>query len=140
MTDMFLLSDDQMARILPFFPLSHGVPRVGDRKVISGIIFVICNGLRWRDVSVSYVLHKTIYNRFFRWSELGVFGRIFVELAKGGADGDEMMIDAYVLMQRVTPATGRCLRAASSLASPGGVWVVDSDVSNGIAFTEAMRG
>jgi transposase len=80
MTDMFLLSEAQMARISPFFPLSHGMPRVDDRRVISGIIFVIRNGLRWRDVPASYGPHKTIYNRFIRWSEMGVFGRIFVEL------------------------------------------------------------
>ena len=49
MTDLFLLSEAQMRRIEPFFPLSHGVPRVDDRRVISGIIFVIRNGLRWRD-------------------------------------------------------------------------------------------
>lgn len=46
MTDLFLLSEAQMRRIKPFFPLSHGVPRVDDRRVISGIVFVIRNGLR----------------------------------------------------------------------------------------------
>ena len=105
MTDEFLLSDDQMARISPFFPLSHGVPRVDDRRVISGIIFVIRNGLRWCDVPVSYGAHKTIYNRFFRWSGMGVFGRIFVELAKGGGDSDEMMIDATHLKAHRTAAS-----------------------------------
>lgn len=105
MTDMFLLSDDQMARISPFFPLSHGMPRVDDRRVISGIIFVIRNGLRWRDVPVNYGPHKTIYNRFIRWSEMGVFGRIFVELAKGGGASDEMMIDATHLKAHRTAAS-----------------------------------
>ncbi len=38
-----------MRRIEPHFLLSHGVPRVDDRRVVSGIIFVIRNGLRWRD-------------------------------------------------------------------------------------------
>jgi putative transposase len=102
---MFLLSDDQMARISPFFPLSHGMPRVDDRRVISGIIFVIRNGLRWRDVPVTYGPHKTIYNRFIRWSELGVFGRIFVELAKNGGASDEMMIDATHLKAHRTAAS-----------------------------------
>ncbi len=41
MSDLFLLSPAQMARIEPFFPLSHGVPRVDDRRVISGIIYVL---------------------------------------------------------------------------------------------------
>ncbi len=82
MTDLFMLSHVQMARISPFYPLSHGMPRVDDRRVISGIIFVIRNGLRWRDVPASYGPHKTIYNRFIRWSEMGVFGRIFGAIAE----------------------------------------------------------
>jgi putative transposase len=70
-----------------------------------GIIFVIRNGLRWRDVPPSYGPHKTIYNRFIRWSELGVFGRIFVELAKGGGDTAELMIDATHLKAHRTAAS-----------------------------------
>ena len=46
MSDLIWLSETQMRRIEPYFPLSHGVPRVDDRRVISGIIFVIRNGLR----------------------------------------------------------------------------------------------
>ena len=49
MGDLIWLLDAQMRRIEPYFPLSHGVPRVDERRVISGIIFVIRNGLRWRD-------------------------------------------------------------------------------------------
>ena len=49
MSDLFLLSESQLRRISPYFLLSHGVPRVDDRRVLSGIIFVIQNGLRWRD-------------------------------------------------------------------------------------------
>jgi len=45
MSDLFWLADKQMRRIEPYFPLSHGIPRVGDRRVLSGIIFVIRNGL-----------------------------------------------------------------------------------------------
>ena len=80
----YLLSEAQMRRIEPFFPLSHGIPRVDDRLIVSAIIFVIKNGLRWRDAPRSYGPHKTIYNRFIRWSRLGVFNRIFVELAGKG--------------------------------------------------------
>lgn len=39
MSDMFLLSEQQMERIKPFFPLAHGVPRVDDRRVLSGIAY-----------------------------------------------------------------------------------------------------
>ncbi len=47
MSDLFWLSQDQLAKIEPYFPLAHGEPRVDDRRVVvSGIIFVIKNGLR----------------------------------------------------------------------------------------------
>lgn len=80
MSDVILLSPAQMRRIAPYFPLSQGIARVDDRKIISGIIFVIRNGLRWRDAPKDYGPHKTIYNRFIRWSRLGVFNRIFAAL------------------------------------------------------------
>ena len=60
MSDLFWLSDKQLRRIEPYFPLSHRMPRADDRRVISGIIFVIRNGLRWRDAPKDYGPHKTI--------------------------------------------------------------------------------
>ena len=71
MSDLFWLTDDQMARLEPFFPKSHGKPRVDDRRVLSGIIFINRNGLRWRDAPAVYGPHKTLYNRWKRWSDKG---------------------------------------------------------------------
>lgn len=104
MRDLLMLSDVQMRRIEPYFPLSHGMPRVDDRRVLSGILFVIRNGLRWRDAPREYGPHKTIYNRFIRWSRLGVFDRIFAELSKGGGS-DQLMIDATHLKAHRTAAS-----------------------------------
>src|SRR5471032_1263689 len=105
MDDLFLLSETQMRRIEPYFPLSHGVARVDDRRVISGIVFVIRNGLRWRDAPKAYGPHKTIYNRFIRWSRLGVFNRIFAELAAKGVKSERLMIDATHLKAHRTAAS-----------------------------------
>jgi transposase len=38
-----------MRRLSPHFPLPRGIPRVDDRRVLSDIIYVIRNGLQWRD-------------------------------------------------------------------------------------------
>jgi len=104
MSELLLLSPSQMRRIAPFFPLSHGAPRVDDRRVLSGILFVIRNGLRWRDAPAGYGPHKTIYNRFIRWSRLGVFNRILAELARGSRP-DLLMIDATHLKAHRTAAS-----------------------------------
>ena len=105
MNDVFLLSRAQMRRIEPYFPLSHGVARVDDRRVLSGIVFVIRNGLRWRDAPKAYGPHKTIYNRFIRWSRLGVFNQIFAELAGKSGQPDRLMIDATHLKAHRTAAS-----------------------------------
>jgi len=94
MSDQFWLSKEQLARIEPYFPLSHGVPRIDDRKVVSGIIHVIRNGLRWRDAPEVYGPHKTLYNRFIRWSRMGVFDKIFTTLVDENGPPDRLMIDA----------------------------------------------
>ena len=94
-----------MRRIEPYFPLSHGMPRVDDQRVISGIIFVIRNGLRWRDAPKEYGPHKTIYNRFIRWSRLGVFNKIFAALVARGGAPDRVMIDATHLKAHRTAAS-----------------------------------
>ena len=94
-----------MRRIEPHFSLSHGVPRVDDRRIISGTIFVIRNGLRWRDAPVAYGPHKTIYNRFIRWSRMGVLNKIFAALAARGGKPDQLMIDATHLKAHRTAAS-----------------------------------
>ena len=105
MSDLIWLSEAQMRRIEPHFPLSHGMPRVDDRRIISGIIFVIRNGLRWRDAPAEYGPPKTIYNRFIRWSRMGVFNRIFAALSARGGKPDQLMIDATHLKAHRTAAS-----------------------------------
>ena len=109
-SDYFWLSEAQLEKIEPFFPLAHGVPRVDDRRVISGIIHVLKRGLQWRDAPKEYGPHKTLYNRFKRWSEMGVFDKIFTSLvAEGGVPG-QLQIDATHL---------KAHRTASSLLKKG---------------------
>lgn len=111
MSNLFWLSDEQMARLQPFFPKSHGRPRVDDRRVLSGIIFINRNGLRWRDAPKEYGPSKTLYNRWKRWSEMGVFARIFEGLAADVVAPTTIMIDATYL---------KAHRTASSLRSKKG--------------------
>ena len=66
MSNLYWLTEAQMERLKPFFPKSHGKPRVDDRRVLSGIIFINRNGLRWCDapkecgLAAQSIEHKTI--------------------------------------------------------------------------------
>ena len=112
MSNLFWLTDEQMARLRPFFPKSHGKPRVDDRRVLSGIIFVNRNGLRWRDAPREYGPAKTLYNRWKRWSDMGVFARMMEGLAAADPEPKTIMIDATYL---------KAHRTATSLRSKKGV-------------------
>ncbi len=105
MSDYFWLTPAQLKRIEPYFPLSHGVPRVDDLRVVSGIIHVIKRGLQWRDAPSDYGPHKTLYNRFVRWSRMGVFDRIFAELAAREGVPEQLQIDATHLKAHRTAAS-----------------------------------
>ncbi len=107
MAEPFRLSDAQMRRIEPYFPLSRGRARADDRRVLSGIVYVIRNGLMWRDAPPAYGPHKTLYHRFVRWSRMGVFNRIFAGLAAEGEPPDQLMVDATHLKAHRTAASLR---------------------------------
>ena len=105
MKNLYWLSEGQIKRIEIYFPPSRGVARVDDRKVLSGIIYVIKNGLRWSDAPEEYGPHKTLYNRFIRWSRLGIFDCIFRELVRNREAGETLMIDATHLKAHRTAAS-----------------------------------
>ena len=59
-------------------------------------------GYRWSDVPAEYGPAKTLYNRYKRWSEAGVFERIFEAFARDVADLSTLLIDAsYVKTHRI---------------------------------------
>ena len=105
MSRLVLLSVVQMKRLAPHFPRSRGLARVDDRRVVSGIVYVIRNGLQWKDAPLGYGPHKTLYNRFIRWSRLGVFDRIFAALVEEAGVAERLMIDSTHLKAHRTAAS-----------------------------------
>lgn len=60
MSNFFWPMDAQTVRLEPFFSKSQDKPRVDDQPVLSGIIFINRNGLRWRDAPSAFGRHKTL--------------------------------------------------------------------------------
>ena len=105
MSEQFWLSDEQVENLAPFFPCSRGKARVDDRRVLSGIIHVQRNGLRWCDAPAIYGPHKTLYNRHVRWTRNGVFARIFAALAEEAGPPEQIIIDSTHLKAHRTAAS-----------------------------------
>ena len=95
MSDLFWLSETQMARLAPLLPAdTRGKPRVDDRRVISGIVQVLRAGCPWRHAPSAYGPRKTLYNRYVRWAIKGVWRRIFEALAAAGGPPAGVLLDA----------------------------------------------
>jgi len=88
--------------------------------VLSGIIFCLQRGYRWSDVPAEYGPAKTLYNRYKRWSEAGVFERMFEALSRERADLGVLMIDASHVKTHRIAANGVKKRRAggAALAAP----------------------
>lgn len=70
MSDLFWLSEAQVERLRPFFPKSRGKPRVDDRRVLSGILYMQRNGLMWKYAPGDQGPPKPLCNRWKRWSRM----------------------------------------------------------------------
>ena len=69
-----------------------------------------------KDVPRAYGPHKTLYNRFRRWTGIGVFDRIFSGLTAQDGPSDTLIIDATHLKSSQDGgelAEKGCLRAIS---------------------------
>jgi transposase len=106
--NLFWLSDEQWSRIEPCLPTDvRGVERVDDCRVISGIVHVLKSGCRWCDCPPEYGPPTTIYNRFVRWAERGVWEKLFQALAGNGRSADMQMIDSTHIKAHRSAAGGK---------------------------------
>ena len=118
MASEFLLSDGQWAAIEPLLPRNQpGARRVDDRRVISGVVHVLRTGCRWQDTPAIYGPPTTIYNRFHRWSQRGIWQALFaalVEVVPGGIQA----IDSTTAKAQRASAGGKGGRGARPSGAP----------------------
>ena len=115
--NLFWLNDDQWRQIEPHLPTDiRGKERVDDRRVISGIVHVLKGGCRWCDCPPEYGPPTTIYNRFVRWAERGVWERLFRELAGRSRSHQTQMIDSTYVKAHRSASGGK------RMARPVGKW------------------
>ena len=117
--DQFWLSDEQFAKIEQHLPGdTRGRERVDDRRVISGIIHVLKSGGRWIDAPPDYGPRKTLYNRFVRWADKGIWIRLFETLAQSGGPALQLMIDSSAVKAHRSAAGGKGGRKIRRSAVP----------------------
>ena len=81
------LIERQWGRLRPLLPPppGRGRPRSDDRLIVEGIVWRLATGVPWRDLPERFGPWRTVYSRFRRWEQAGVWERV---LAARQAEAD----------------------------------------------------
>jgi len=99
------LTDFEWKVIEPLLPdKPRGVPRIDDRRVLNGILWILGTGAPWYALPKEFGRYSTCHGRFVLWRKVGVWDRLLAALTKA-YDGD---------MQRIDNSSVRVLRLAAN--------------------------
>ena len=94
-----MLRDDQFERIAPLLPGgpgSRGRPAANNREFVEAVLWIARTGSPWRDLPEEFGSWNTVYRRFARWSDAGIWRGVFARLASDG-DFEEVFIDSTIV-------------------------------------------
>jgi transposase len=97
--DRDLLNDEHWQRIAPLLPGKAGDPGrrgVDNRLFVEAVLWLVRAGAPWRDLLPRFGKWGTVWKRFRRWAEKGVFERIFAALSKD-PDFEYALIDGTIV-------------------------------------------
>jgi transposase len=121
------LSDTEWAQLQPLLPTRKaGRPRHDDRPILNGILWKLATGVPWRDLPERYGPWQTVYTRFRRWTQAGVWDQLFAAVlrqadAAGALDWAMHFVDGTVIRahQHAAGAKGgtRCRKRSAAAAA-----------------------
>lgn len=117
----FWLRDDQFERIEAMLPGKRGDPgrtATDNRLFVEAVLWIARTGSPWRDLPAEFGLWNSNYQRFARWSRLGVWHRLFEHLA-GDADFEEVFIDSTIVRAHQHAAGAAKKTATKPSGDPG---------------------
>lgn len=113
------LTDEQWQVVKPFLPVppkradGKGRPRLDNRGILNGILWIMRTGAAWQDLPKRYGSPATCHRRFQEWCRHGVFEQILEALAteleeRGAIDLSECFIDGtFVAAKKGAKASAR---------------------------------
>jgi len=101
------LSEAEWRLLKDFLPAERGRksrPALDNRRIVNGILWRIRTGAPWRDLPEKYGKWMTVYQRFRRWSEAGIWEAVATTLAQAMADNSRHTVDSTTVRAHVSAA------------------------------------
>ena len=99
MTKRYALNDAQWAQIEHLLPGQAGQPGAtakDNRLFVDAVLYRYRAGIPWRDLPERFGDFRVVHTRHSRWSNSGVWQRVFETLAQA-ADNEYAMIDSTIV-------------------------------------------
>jgi len=77
------LTDDQWARVSPLLPPQRppiGRPPEDHRTILAAMLWIVRTGASWRELPPTFGPWPTVYSRFRRWRQAGIWQRVLETL------------------------------------------------------------
>lgn len=125
------LTDAQWARIAPLLPEKkpRGQPRLHHRRlIVEAILYVLDNGVKWRNLPKGFPPKSTVYDYFSQWRDDGTWQRVHDALrdAVRAAVGKSTAPTAAIIDSQTVKTTEKGARAAtmgpSASSGASGIW------------------
>jgi transposase len=114
------LTDAEWELVGPLLSAERGRRGHENRRHLDGILWRAREGARWRAIPERYGKWNTVWRRFARWRELGVFEAVFAALAGSGAAEERVqMLDGTTVRAHQHAAGAKGGRTATRWAVPG---------------------
>ena len=97
--DRTILSDDVWNTIEPHLPARSAGRKslLGNRLFLEAVYFLIRTGVAWRDLPTRFGHWNSVYRRYARWAERGVWTSVFAVLSGGNLSIDEVDLDSTII-------------------------------------------
>jgi transposase len=95
----WVLKDEQWERIAPLLPGKAGDPgRTGsdNRLFLEAVLWMVRTGAPWRDLPEAFGCWNSVFRRFRRWAQAGLFERLF-QILSGEPDVEYALIDGTIV-------------------------------------------
>lgn len=97
--DRLVLSDERWARISGLIigrPDQRGSTGRDNRMFLEGVLWIVRTGSPWRDLPEEFGEWNSVFRRFSRWSQKGVWQRVFEALCDD-PDFEYLIIDSTIV-------------------------------------------
>ena len=116
--DRLILSDGQWGRMAPHIigdERTRGSSGRDNRMFVEAVLWVVRTGSPWRDLPDAFGFWNSAFRRFSRWSEKGVWHRIFAAMS------DDPDFEYLILDSTIVRAHQHAAGARKEAAQKGGL-------------------